>query len=604
MKNFKLKNSLSIKLLKVVFLVYFLVTFFTLGMQIYIQYENTKITINNEISSIETKFKNSLSAAIWNFNVEEINAILEGIKNNHYISGVALLDKNGITMNTKGKTGINNHLKYTFLINRNYKQKEYYIGKVEIYSDPRIIYEKFKENISFLLKNIILGFFVLSILLIIIFNKYLTKPLTELSNSLQELDLDNIQNCELLKEKIDLSKKNKNELELFKDNFIVILNKIAASSSQLNSLNETLEKKVTQRTIKLEEERNKIKSFLDAAMEAIFISKEGRCIDVNQSAVNIFGYKNKEEMIGKKLIEFVAPESRDLVKEKLKLNDASPYEGTVMKKDNTTFMAYIRGIDTQHENIRISSVIDITHLKQLESQSKLAAMGEMIGNIAHQWRQPLSIISTSATGMKLKKEMNILEDRDIDTACDHINENAQYLSQTINDFTNFIKGDTKPVRFDLKNDTDSFIKLVNSTIKNYNLNVILDLKEHIQIQGYPNELIQCFINIFNNSKDAFVQNNINEDERYIFIAQRITGKFVEISFKDNAGGIPENIMPKIFEPYFTTKHKSQGTGLGLHMSYNLIVNHMKGTLEVFNKEYEFNGKEYKGAEFVIKLPLS
>jgi hypothetical protein len=199
------------------------------------------------------------------------------------------------------------------------------------------------------------------------------------------------------------------------------------------------------------------------------------------------------------------------------------------------------------------SIYDVTKLtllqheqleqqKMLHNQSKLASMGEMIANISHQWRQPLSVISTGATGMKMQKEYSMLTDEFFYTTCNSINENAQYLSQTIDDFTNFIKGDSKPIRFDLKNDTDSFIKLVDSTVKKHNLNLILELEEHINIKGYPNELIQCFINIFNNSKDALVA-NINENERYIFISQDVIDNNVIITFKDNAGGIP-NIIPQ------------------------------------------------------------
>ncbi len=259
------------------------------------------------------------------------------------------------------------------------------------------------------------------------------------------------------------------------------------------------------------------------------------------------------------------------------------------------------------------SIYDVTKLtllqqeqldqqKMLYNQSKLAAMGEMIANISHQWRQPLSVISTGATGMKMQKEYNLLKDDFFYTTCDSINENAQYLSQTIEDFTNYIKGDSKPVRFDLKNDTDSFIKLVDSTIKKYNLNIILELEESIKVKGYPNELIQCFINIFNNAKDALIT-NVDESERYIFISQKVINNKVIIKFRDNGGGISESALPKIFEPYFTTKHQSQGTGLGLHMSYNLITKSMKGDIKAENVSFEFNNKRYIGAQFTITIPL-
>ena len=246
---------------------------------------------------------------------------------------------------------------------------------------------------------------------------------------------------------------------------------------------------------------------------------------------------------------------------------------------------------------------NIEHEKYINNQSKLISMGEMIGNIAHQWRQPLSYISTAATGMRVKKEMEILSDLELYEYCDKINENAQYLSQTIDDFRDFIKGDTELIEFNLMQDTQSFIKLIDATIKESEIVLILDLQDDITIQGYPNELIQCFINIFNNAKDAFILHNVPKEERFVFITQKVENEKVVIQFKDNAGGISEEILPKVFEPYFTTKHQAQGTGLGLHMSYNLVVQGMQGTLDVKNVEYEFNEKNYKGAEFTIRIPL-
>ena len=240
------------------------------------------------------------------------------------------------------------------------------------------------------------------------------------------------------------------------------------------------------------------------------------------------------------------------------------------------------------------------HIKLVNSE-KMATIGEMIGNIAHQWRQPLSAISTAATGMQVQKEYDLLNDETFYKTCNIINDNAQYLSKTIDDFRNFIKGDSKSIQFSLKNDTDSFLKLVDSTIKSYHIDVVLDLTEDINIQGYPNELMQCFINIFNNSKDALVENN-QEGDRYIFISQKIVNDKVVIKFRDNATGIPEDIKHKIFTPYFTTKHQSQGTGLGLHMTYNFIVDVMEGMIEANNVSFKYNNKEYFGAEFVITLP--
>ena len=236
----------------------------------------------------------------------------------------------------------------------------------------------------------------------------------------------------------------------------------------------------------------------------------------------------------------------------------------------------------------------------LINQSRLAAMGEMIGNIAHQWRQPLSIISTAATGTILNIEYNISSEKEVLKHCEIINNNAQYLSQTIDDFKNYITNDRNMKKFNLKNNIENLLSLVESTLKTHQINLVLDLDENINLNGYPNELIQCMMNIINNAKDAL--KNI-ENKKYIFIHAYQNKDQVEIILKDNAGGIPNNIIDKIFDPYFTTKHQSQGTGLGLSMTYNMITKGMSGSITVENNNYIDNEVEHAGAMFTISLPL-
>jgi len=238
--------------------------------------------------------------------------------------------------------------------------------------------------------------------------------------------------------------------------------------------------------------------------------------------------------------------------------------------------------------------------KLLYEQSKMATMGEMIGNIAHQWRQPLSVISTCATGTMMLKELNDLTDDIFFKNMLTINKNAQYLSKTIDDFKNFIKGDRSKKNFNLKDVINSFIQLVEGSIKNHQIKLVVETDHNINMFGFPNELIQCFINIFNNSKDAL--NDFNEEDRLIFIKVKEKKDDVVITFKDSAGGIPKDILTKIFNPYFTTKHQSQGTGLGLHMTYNLIVDGSDGNIQASNIHFKYNEKNYKGTKFTITLP--
>ncbi|MEA3554876.1 MAG: ATP-binding protein [Campylobacterota bacterium] len=237
--------------------------------------------------------------------------------------------------------------------------------------------------------------------------------------------------------------------------------------------------------------------------------------------------------------------------------------------------------------------------EQLFKSEKMAAMGEMIGNIAHQWRQPLSLISTTSTSLMVQEELGIGTKNFTIESCRKINENAQFLSQTINDFRDYIKGERKIVEFSIQSNIDNFMSLVQHTINQNKIQVILDIPNDLTLKGYPNELIQCFINIFNNANEALKE----LEDKLIFITIIENDSSIIIKFKDNAFGIPAEVLPKIFEPYFTTKHQSQGTGLGLHMTYNLIVDGMGGTIEANNVTYKYDGKEYTGAEFIINLPM-
>lgn len=286
-----------------------------------------------------------------------------------------------------------------------------------------------------------------------------------------------------------------------------------------------------------------------------------------------------------------------------------PYR--ILTKDNKQkwvldYTIVLRNINNEITHY-LGYIVDITEQKEKDElflvQSKNAAMGEMIANIAHQWRQPLSVIASAATGMKLQKEFNILSDKEFEDTCEIINENVQYLSQTIEDFSDFIKGNTIKKLFSINDNISKFICLVEPLIKNYNINVVLNLENNVMITNYPNYLNQCFMNIFNNSKDVLSKFNESDSVRLFIITLYKKDDYVVIKLKDNAGGIPENILPKIFEPYFTTKHKSQGTGLGLYMTYNLITAAMHGSIEAKNVEFSYEGGNYIGSEFTIVLPI-
>ena len=241
--------------------------------------------------------------------------------------------------------------------------------------------------------------------------------------------------------------------------------------------------------------------------------------------------------------------------------------------------------------------------KMLLHQSKMAAMGEMISNIAHQWRQPLSAISTAASAMKLQKELKILSDETFDYSYEMIMKNSEFLSETINSFRDFFSMDKEKTHFNLQETINRNIDLINNRLIENNIKLHTHLDPNIQLYGYKNEFMQVIINILNNAIDALKVKFIKED-KIILIETYMQNNDAIIVIHDNGDGIKENIKEKIFEPYFTTKHQAQGTGIGLYMTQEILVNHMNGSIQCNNATFVLNEKEYFGARFQLSIPVT
>ena len=252
---------------------------------------------------------------------------------------------------------------------------------------------------------------------------------------------------------------------------------------------------------------------------------------------------------------------------------------------------------------KISEQVELIQNKDkvLFQQSKMAAMGEMIANIAHQWRQPLSVISTIASNIKVQKELNNLDENLLTNNMNEIVVQTQYLSKTIDDFREFIEDNKEKELFNLHKALTDTISILNASFKNNYIQIFYSNEaEDFIFDGYKNQFEQSLINILNNAKDALVE-KMPSDERFIFIDANKIGDNLVIKISDNAQGIKEDIIERIFEPYFTTKHKSKGTGLGLYMTYDIVVKHLSASLSVQNIHFKHNDKDYTGAEFKIIL---
>ena len=231
------------------------------------------------------------------------------------------------------------------------------------------------------------------------------------------------------------------------------------------------------------------------------------------------------------------------------------------------------------------------------AQSRHVAMGEMIGMIAHQWRQPITVISMGANNMLIDIE---LEDIDIDNFKKEslsILKQTEYLSKTIEDFRNFFRPDKKREFVKISDIFNDALSIIGATLSNNKIDVVKNMSDRVEVQTYSRELLQVFINLLKNAKEALVEHT--KSDRKIEITIFEENEYVKITVCDNGGGISDDVISKIFDPYFTTKGSSIGTGLGLHMSKTIIEQHLYGRIvaQSFNNKACFNldiPKDWKG----------
>ncbi len=224
-------------------------------------------------------------------------------------------------------------------------------------------------------------------------------------------------------------------------------------------------------------------------------------------------------------------------------------------------------------------------------QSRQAAMGEMIGNIAHQWRQPLNVISLLIQDLNECYTYGNFTREYLENAVNKITDVIQYMSRTIDDFSNFLKPETERSLFSLRESIERTISFLEPRLKYHKIDFEIDIPDNLAIIGYPNEYVQVLLNIISNANDVFHKRKTPRP-KIVIKGFREAGKCV-VTITDNGGGISEHIMDRIFEPYVTTKEKKSSMGIGLYMSKTIIEKNMQGKLSARNIA--------NGAEFRIEI---
>jgi PAS domain S-box-containing protein len=363
---------------------------------------------------------------------------------------------------------------------------------------------------------------------------------------------------------------------------------------------------------KLAREEQRLRVVMDKYIISSTTDLKGKIIDVSEAFCTISGY-TKKELIGKPHSIVRHP---DMPKETFKtmwfrLERGLSWSGKVKnkRKDGSFYWVYanVEPLFNSGGNIDsyISIRLDITESELLilkvkdeekkskfqedmiREQSRLAQMGEMISMIAHQWRQPLSAIAAASGSIQLKAKRDKLTSETAIELAEKIKNFSKHLSVTIDDFRNFFKTNKQTIETDFSKILNNVLSIIEGSLQRNGIDLQIELNDPIIFFTYENEIKQVILNLIKNAEDALVDNKIENPYIHIFINN------TTFIIKDNAGGIAEDIIGKIFDPYFSTKTKKDGTGLGLYMSKMIIEDHCKGKIQVSN--------EKDGAKFQITL---
>jgi len=381
-----------------------------------------------------------------------------------------------------------------------------------------------------------------------------------------------------------------------------IMLKSIQQKEEILFLNYHLEQRISEATSELEEQNTKLldsvenfQTLLDTTMEMIIITDSNKIIiDINRAGVELLMAKSKEDLVGRRLPDFVDEHDRQKLGLILNDNSGEPSELSMRKIGGENFPTLANSQNVVHKGkrLRIITMQDLTQIQQKErlllQQSRMAQMGEMLSMIAHQWRQPLGAISSAIFGIQTKLATGKYDNQDsneelykfLNTKHKRINEYVQFLSTTIDDFRNFFKPDKKKELVTFENPIGRALLIVEGSLTSHGIDVAYTFNVNEKVELFQNEIMQVILNIIKNSEDNFIEKGTKDPK--IRIETKIMPSHYEITISDNGGGISPHIIDNIFEPYFSTKDEKNGSGLGLYMSKMMIEEHSGGLLQVEN----------------------
>ena len=358
-------------------------------------------------------------------------------------------------------------------------------------------------------------------------------------------------------------------------------------------------------------------TLFNVATNAIMISKNFRFIECNERAIVMFGFDHGQ-ITGKSLMDLSSKIQQDgqeskgkleRIMEELATGDQAIFEWAFVRKDGTEFPAEVsvKTLQLDSEMVTLYSIWDISKRinaeQELRQAQKLAAMGEMLSAIAHQWRQPLNALSTYIASLRPAFYNGLISKVLIEKLVTESDSQIQFMSGTINDFRQYFRPSKTKEVFSVSEPIGSAVKIIKPQLKQNGIH--LEINEparqgKLHVFGYKNELVHVLVNVISNAKDSINEKIKRGDQKQksqrIELSVHTIDDSVVIKILDTGCGIPDSLLPKIFTPYFTTKGTATATGIGLYMAKQIVENEMQGRITAKNQSV--------GAQFIIELPLS
>ena len=466
--------------------------------------------------------------------------------------------------------------------------KEY--ARQPIYAVATLSQQALNDDLGFLKYQIVsvlvFVFFILLGLITFFTNTYILRPLDVLLQSIDQLKNKKFQTIPI---------NNDDELGEIASRFNELSKELGESIHKLQSTNLLLQ------------------NILDTAPMRIFIKDtQGKYIKANSYFLSDCGLDDEKQLVNKsdhdlpwskdEIAAFTA-DDKDVLEEKKILIKKEQTQTRVNGEKITVLKSKVALKDSNGKVIGLLGIYDdITKQKEVKKelqqkeryllhQSRLAQMGEMINMIAHQWRQPLAAISSTANALSLKLAMGKYNEKFFETRLDNINDYSQHLSATIDDFRNFFKKNKEKKEVTLEQLVDDSLNIISTSLQNKSIVVKKEYNCNRSFYTYSNEVRQVILNLLKNAEDALVETQAQT--KWIKITTTYEDGKHLLSVEDSGGGIKDEAMDKLFEPYFSTKAGKDGTGLGLYMSKTIMEDHCLGRLSASNSD--------SGAIFKVEL---